>query len=83
MVNSAIHIKIRKPEDLNETVDSCVSELTKDKKHIYSYLVCVKKEKQTTIYCQLPVTSSNDPRGAILLKNFLKVAIEASKALND
>jgi hypothetical protein len=69
-VNSS-YVKI-KNEDI--TIESAVSETTKDEKYSLCYL-CATEEKNGlyTIYCQLPVTDG-DPRGIILLNNILKFA---------
>jgi hypothetical protein len=69
MAGNSTYVKI-KNEDI--TVESAVSETTKDEKYSLCYL-CVTEEKGglCTIYCQLPVTDG-DPRGILLLNNLLK-----------
>lgn len=74
MVDSAIHIKARKQENKNWTIDSCVTEISKDNKYTYSYLASIQDKERITIYCQLPVTNGDDPRYGILLKNLIELA---------
>ncbi len=86
MVDSAIHIKIKKQKDKNWTIESSVTEISEDDKHIYSYLTIVRDNEQVTIYCQLPVTDNDDPRYGILLQNLLELAnklSDAQKKLNE
>ena len=81
MLDSTSYIKMKKENEADTVTDSCVTELLKDKKHIYSYMLTVEKENKITIYCQLPVTGNNDPRCGILLNNLLKFANKFSQQL--
>ena len=74
MVDSAIHIKVRKQENKNWTIDSCVTEISKDNKYTYSYLASIQDKERITIYCQLPVTNGDDPRCSVLLENLIELA---------
>jgi len=74
MVDSAIHIKVKKQKDKGWTIKSYVTEIIKDEENIYSYLLTIEKEGEIVIYCQLPVTDSDNPRYHILLKNLLGFA---------
>lgn len=78
MVDSAIYIRVKKQEDKDWTIDSHVTETVKDNKYIYSYLVSIQKNEQTTIYCQLPVTDGDDHRYVILFENLLELANKIS-----
>lgn len=78
MVDSAIYIRLKKQEDKDRTIDSHVTEIVKDNKYIYSYLVSIQKNEQITIYCQLPVTDGDDHRYVILLENLLELANKIS-----
>ncbi|MHC4757290.1 MAG: hypothetical protein ACYTE8_01405 [Planctomycetota bacterium] len=78
MVDKAIYIKVRKQKDKDWAMDSFVTEISKDKKYVYSYLVNIQNKEQFTIYCQLPITDSDDPRYGVLLKNLLELANKIS-----
>ncbi len=74
LVDKADYLKIRKDENADKTIRSFIYEQVQDEKNIYSYLLTIRDKEQYSIYCQLPVTDSNDPRYAVLLKNILSVA---------
>lgn len=74
MVDNAIPVKITKQEDKRWFVNSYVTEVVKEEKNIYSYLSSIEENHQVTIYCQLPITDSDDPIHGILLDNMLKFA---------
>lgn len=78
MVDSSIYIKVKKRKDKDWAIEPFVSEIFKDNKYIYGYLINVRDKEQVTIYCQLPVTDSDDPRCILLLQNLLELANKIS-----
>jgi hypothetical protein len=78
MVDSSIYIKVKKQKDKDWAITPFVSEILKDNKYIYGYLINVRDKEQVTIYCQLPVTDSDDPRYVRLLQNLLELANKIS-----
>ena len=75
LVENTVFVKTRKDTDVGKTIDTYITEVVEDgQKNIFSYLCSLRQARQTTIYCQLPVTGRNDPRSVILLKNLLKYA---------
>lgn len=74
MVDNANHVKVKRQKDKGWTINSPVTELIKDDKNLYSYLLRLEKGGQVSFYCQLPVTDGDDPRCRILLENLLKFA---------
>ncbi len=73
LANNAGYLKIKK-NDTDRAIHSYVYEVTKDENNFYTYLCTIHQKDQLTIYCQLPVTSIDDPRCAVLLKNILLYA---------
>ena len=74
LVDSTNYLKSKKEDNKDRYIQSFVTEEKEDNNNIYSYLCTAKKDNQTAIYCQLPVTTGDDPRSVILLKNILRYA---------
>jgi hypothetical protein len=74
LVANAAYVKIKKPKCEDRIVNSFVTEVVEDKRYLYSYLATIQEEEQVIVFCQLPVTDGDDPRGMILLNNLLKFA---------
>lgn len=73
LANNAGYLKIKK-DDTDRVIHSYVYEVKKDENNFYSYLCTIRRKDQLTIFCQLPVTSIDDPRCVVLLKNILQFA---------
>ncbi|MBN2589278.1 MAG: hypothetical protein JXA96_05425 [Sedimentisphaerales bacterium] len=72
LANNANYIKIKQNSDM--IIHSEINESIKNADNIYSYLLTQQENNQVRIYCQLPVTSIDDPRCVVLLKNILQYA---------
>ncbi|MHC4168416.1 MAG: hypothetical protein ACYSWQ_15800 [Planctomycetota bacterium] len=72
LVDEAVHIRIKR--DKGRLVNSYITEVTQDKKHLFSYFLTFEEEGRITIYCQLRVADSKDPRCGVLLRNMLEFA---------
>ncbi len=74
LVDNTNYLKSKKDDNKERYIQSFITEEKEDTNYIYSYLCTAKKDNQITIYCQLPVTTGDDPRSVILLKNMLRYA---------
>jgi len=79
MVDSARYVKIKKQKHSGRIITSYVTEVIEDEENIYSYLLSIDEKRKVTIYCQLPVADSEDPRYGILLNNLIKFADKTSE----
>ena len=74
LVDNASYLKSKKEDNKERYIRSFVTEEKQDENNIYSYLCTAQMDSSRTVYCQLPVTTGDDPRSVILLKNMLKYA---------
>ncbi len=72
LANNSDYLKFIIEEDSDSIIHSEINENIESENNIYSYLFTVRQRNQAKIYCQLPVTSIDDPRCAVLLKNILQ-----------
>lgn len=76
ILDGTMCVKIRKGENEDISINSYVTEKTKDKKYIYTYLCTIRHKEEVTIHCQLSFMNNEDPRCTVLLNNLLGFAEE-------
>lgn len=76
-------VKIRKGENEDISLYSCVTEKTQDRQYIYTYLCTIRYKEEVTIHCQLPLMNNGDPRCVVILNNLLGFADEMCNSRRD
>ncbi|MHC4653622.1 MAG: hypothetical protein ACYS91_01240 [Planctomycetota bacterium] len=83
ILDGTMCVKIRKGENEDISINSYVTEKTKDKRYVYTYLCTIRHKEEVMIHCQLPVMNNGDPRCAVLLNNLLGFAEEICNSQRD
>lgn len=78
MLENVEPIRIIKAENEDVAIESFITDVVEDNEYMLTYLCAVRKQGQVTVYCQLSVTDSSDPRAGVLLNNLLRFAGETA-----